>query len=53
MTSVDKLLIKGIRSFNPDNRNIIEFYKPLTIIVGQNGAGKTVSSYQLHKQKHY
>ena len=36
------MLIKGIRSFSPDNLNVIEFYKPLTLIVGQNGAGKTV-----------
>ena len=37
-----QMLIKGIRSFNPDNQHVIEFYKPLTLIVGQNGAGKTV-----------
>lgn len=36
------MLIKGIRSFSPDNTTIIEFYKPLTLIVGANGAGKTV-----------
>lgn len=42
MTSIDRLLIQGIRSFGPQNRNIIEFYHPLTIIVGSNGAGKTV-----------
>lgn len=36
------MLIKGIRSFSPDNQYVIEFYKPLTLIVGQNGAGKTV-----------
>eukprot|EP00798_Chlamydomonas_sp_ICE-L_P012325 gene12325-15495_t len=36
-----QMLIKGIRSFSPDNQNVIEFYKPLTLIVGQNGAGKT------------
>ncbi|KAL6065852.1 DNA repair protein rad50 [Balamuthia mandrillaris] len=41
MTTIDKLLIQGIRSFSPQNRNIIEFYQPLTIIVGANGAGKT------------
>ncbi|KAI7835827.1 hypothetical protein COHA_010280 [Chlorella ohadii] len=35
------MLIKGIRSFSPDNQNVIEFYKPLTLIVGHNGAGKT------------
>ena len=32
----------GIRSFSPDNQNVIEFYRPLTLIVGHNGAGKTV-----------
>jgi predicted ATPase len=37
-----QLLIKGIRSFSPNNQHVIEFYKPLTLIVGQNGAGKTV-----------
>jgi hypothetical protein len=36
------MLIKGIRSFSPDNTNVIEFYQPLTLIVGHNGAGKTV-----------
>lgn len=35
-------LFAGIRSFSPDNQNVIEFYKPLTLIVGHNGAGKTV-----------
>ena len=38
-----QLLIKGIRSFSPNNQNVIEFYRPLTLIVGHNGAGKTVS----------
>jgi hypothetical protein len=42
MSTVEKLLIKGIRSFDPDNKDVIEFYRPLTLIVGQNGAGKTV-----------
>jgi DNA repair protein RAD50 len=37
-----QLLIKGVRSFSPDNQNVIEFYRPLTLIVGSNGAGKTV-----------
>lgn len=41
MSTVDKMLIKGIRSFDPENRNVITFYKPLTLIVGPNGAGKT------------
>lgn len=38
------MLIKGIRSFDPENKNVITFYKPLTLIVGPNGAGKTVIS---------
>ncbi|KAK9845385.1 hypothetical protein WJX81_005219 [Elliptochloris bilobata] len=41
MCSIEKLLIKGVRSFAPDNTDVIEFFKPLTIIVGHNGAGKT------------
>ena len=44
MSTVDKMLIKGIRSFDPENRNVITFFKPLTLIVGPNGAGKTVIS---------
>ncbi|XP_068655363.1 DNA repair protein RAD50 isoform X2 [Aristolochia californica] len=41
MSTVDKMLIKGIRSFDPENKHVITFYKPLTLIVGPNGAGKT------------
>ncbi|KAJ7547995.1 hypothetical protein O6H91_08G112800 [Diphasiastrum complanatum] len=41
MSTLDKMLIKGIRSFNPENTHVITFYKPLTLIVGPNGAGKT------------
>ncbi|KAJ2776211.1 DNA repair protein rad50 [Coemansia javaensis] len=41
MSVIRKLLIQGIRSFDPQNQEIIEFYAPLTIIVGQNGCGKT------------
>lgn len=44
MCSVDKMLIKGIRSFCPENDHAIVFPKPLTLIVGRNGAGKTVSA---------
>lgn len=42
MSTVDKMLIKGIRSFDPENKNVITFFRPLTLIVGPNGAGKTV-----------
>ncbi|KAJ2886298.1 DNA repair protein rad50, partial [Coemansia asiatica] len=41
MSVIRKLLIQGVRSFDPQNQDIIEFYTPLTIIVGQNGCGKT------------
>ncbi|KAI9146471.1 hypothetical protein BKA69DRAFT_1120909 [Paraphysoderma sedebokerense] len=41
MSSIVKLLISGIRSFDPDAANVIEFYSPLTLIVGHNGSGKT------------
>jgi len=41
MSRVEKLLIRGVRSFSPLNRGVIQFFSPLTIIVGHNGAGKT------------
>jgi DNA repair exonuclease SbcCD ATPase subunit len=41
MSSIDKLGIRGIRSFGPDTEEVIQFYKPLTVIVGPNGCGKT------------
>ena len=41
MTTLIKLGIQGVRSFNPDTPEILEFEKPVTLIVGQNGAGKT------------
>lgn len=43
MTSIERLQICGIRSFEPNlsNRQTIYFQKPLTVILGKNGAGKT------------
>lgn len=41
MSSISKLQIRGIRSFSPDVDETIEFYSPLTMIVGANGCGKT------------
>ena len=35
------MALRGIRSFSPDDEQTIEFYSPLTMIVGQNGSGKT------------
>ncbi|RDD38672.1 DNA repair protein RAD50 [Trichoplax sp. H2] len=43
MSSIDRMLIVGIRSFSPQSQQggVIEFGKPLTVITGHNGAGKT------------
>jgi DNA repair protein RAD50 len=41
MSSISKLQLRGIRSFSPDRDETIEFYSPLTMIVGTNGCGKT------------
>ena len=41
MSTIEKLSIRGIRSFSPDREEIIEFFHPLTVILGDNGCGKT------------
>ena len=41
MSSITSLSIRGIRSFGPDDSATIQFSKPLTVIVGANGCGKT------------
>ncbi|EGW31450.1 uncharacterized protein SPAPADRAFT_67510 [Spathaspora passalidarum NRRL Y-27907] len=41
MSSLYKLSIKGIRAFEPENEETIQFGFPLTLICGQNGTGKT------------
>ncbi|RNF18301.1 putative DNA repair protein RAD50 [Trypanosoma cruzi] len=43
MTSIEQIQISGVRSFdpNPAHRQTIVFQKPLTVILGKNGAGKT------------
>lgn len=41
MASIDGLSIQGIRQFGPDAPQCIVFAKPLTVIVGANGCGKT------------
>lgn len=41
MASIDKLSIRGMRSFSPLRDETIAFYSPLTMIVGANGCGKT------------
>ncbi|KAG8700814.1 DNA repair protein rad50, partial [Ceratobasidium sp. 395] len=39
--SLNKLAIRGIRSFDDKSVAVIEFYSPVTVIVGHNGSGKT------------
>ncbi|KAM0751848.1 hypothetical protein T439DRAFT_220597 [Meredithblackwellia eburnea MCA 4105] len=41
MSSLDKLAIRGIRSFDSNEIAVIQFFTPLTVIVGHNGSGKT------------
>ena len=41
MTTIDKVAICGIRSYDPAALTVIKFFKPLTIILGNNGCGKT------------
>ncbi|KAH0484420.1 MAG: hypothetical protein KVP17_002213 [Porospora cf. gigantea B] len=41
MATLVKLGIRGIRAFSPANLEVLTFQKPLTLIVGHNGAGKT------------
>lgn len=41
MTTIEKLGLSGIRSYGPDKEAIIKFKRPLTIILGTNGSGKS------------
>jgi len=41
MSSIEKLALRGVRAFSPFDEEKIEFFHPLTMILGQNGAGKT------------
>lgn len=41
MSKLDKMSILGIRSFDNRQAQYIQFYTPLTLIVGSNGCGKT------------
>lgn len=43
MSSVNTLQIYGIRSFGPDDedKGLVRFATPLTLILGANGCGKT------------
>ncbi|ELA46891.1 hypothetical protein VCUG_01589 [Vavraia culicis subsp. floridensis] len=37
---LNKLMIRGIRSYSPNTSNVIQFF-PMTLILGENGTGKT------------
>lgn len=41
MSSLTRMGIQGIRSFSPDEEQTIRFHKPLTLICGPNGTGKS------------
>ncbi|VDN16920.1 unnamed protein product [Dibothriocephalus latus] len=41
MSVLEKMSIQGIRSFGPENPQRIEFFTPVTLILGTNGTGKT------------
>ncbi|KAK7096680.1 DNA repair protein RAD50-like [Littorina saxatilis] len=43
MSWIERMSIMGIRSFGPEDsdRQIMQFFSPLTLIVGPNGTGKT------------
>ena len=41
MSKIDKMQIQGIRSFTGGISETIEFFQPLTLVVGVNGSGKT------------
>jgi DNA repair protein RAD50 len=41
MSKIDKLQILGIRSFDNQHGETIQFLSPLTLVVGYNGSGKT------------
>ncbi|XP_005102891.1 DNA repair protein RAD50 [Aplysia californica] len=43
MSTIEAMGIQGIRSFGPDSSDFmkVKFFKPLTLILGANGTGKT------------
>ncbi|KAK5948594.1 DNA repair protein rad50 [Knufia fluminis] len=41
MSSIEKMMILGVRAFPTDHGESIKFDKPLTLVAGINGSGKT------------
>jgi DNA repair protein RAD50 len=53
MASINKLAIRGVRAFSPDDEEqVIDFGFPLTIIVGSNGCGKTSKRHSNENNLH-
>lgn len=44
MALVERMSVLGIRSFGHESPQKIEFFTPVTLILGPNGTGKTVSA---------
>ncbi|KAL3689049.1 hypothetical protein R1sor_015358 [Riccia sorocarpa] len=51
MSVVDKMLIKGIRSFSPENTHVITFFRPLTLIVGGDATELAIRAYFYTRSK--
>ena len=47
MSRLQKLSIRGIRSFSPLEDIKMEFFRPLTLIQGHNGCEKTVKKNKI------
>jgi len=41
MSTIDKMMILGVRAFSPKQGETIKFEPPLTLVAGVNGSGKT------------
>ena len=48
MSTINSLTIQGIRSYPTDEPTTVKFFKPLTLIVGSNGSGKTVKKIKAY-----
>ena len=48
MTTITRLSIQGIRSYSDAEPQTIDFFRPLTIILGNNGCGKSASLPPTH-----
>jgi DNA repair protein RAD50 len=53
MSSIEKMTIQGIRSYGPKEKDtqVIEFFFPVTLIIGQNGSGKSFPYLYMKNQK--